>query len=136
MSRSRRQFQKDVLYFFFFAFQCVRPIYLSVSRTSFNISPFPVIWCYETSSGVPDEKLRSRANGCEKLLSQAAVCVPQLILEVKCKLMATLNSTIPKCSIPISLLKQRMVCTIVVALSLIVSLCKPHRQEKAQLQQS
>ena len=68
--------------------------------------PLPVIWYYNSaSSAVLDEKLRSRANGCEKLLSRTTVCVPQLIVKVKCKLMATLKLTLLKSGIPLSLLK-------------------------------
>ena len=48
---------------------------LSVSRTSFNISPFPVNWCYSAYSAVLDGKLFSRAYDCEKLLSPSAECV-------------------------------------------------------------
>ena len=48
---------------------------LSVSRTSFNISPFPVNWCYSTYSPVLDGRLFSRAYHCEKLLSRSAECV-------------------------------------------------------------
>ena len=49
--------------------------FLSVSRTSFNISPFPVNWCYCAYSAVLDGKLFSRAYHSEKLLSQTAECV-------------------------------------------------------------
>ena len=46
---------------------------LSVScRTSFNISPFPVNWCYSAYSAVLDGKLFRRAYHCEKLLSRTA----------------------------------------------------------------
>ena len=48
---------------------------LSVSRTSFNISPFPVNWCYCAYSAVLDGKFFSRAYHCEKLLSRTAECV-------------------------------------------------------------
>ena len=48
---------------------------LSVSRTSFNISPFPVNWCYSAYSAVLDGKLFSRVYHCEKLLSRTAECV-------------------------------------------------------------
>ena len=48
---------------------------LSVSRTNFNISHFPVNWCYCAYSAVLDGKLFSRAYHCEKLLSRTAECV-------------------------------------------------------------
>ena len=48
-----------------------------ISRTSFYVSPFPVMWCNSTSCAVlSDEKLCSRANCLEKLLSRTAVRVP------------------------------------------------------------
>ena len=45
---------------------------LSFSRTSFNISPFPVNSCYCAHSAVLDGELFSRAYHCEKLLSRTA----------------------------------------------------------------
>ena len=49
---------------------------LSVSRTSFNVSPFPVNWCYSAYNAVLGGKLFSRlAYHCEKLLSRTAECV-------------------------------------------------------------
>ena len=49
---------------------------LSVSRTSFNISPFQVNWCYSAYSAVLDGKLFSRAYHCsENLLSRTVECV-------------------------------------------------------------
>ena len=48
---------------------------LSVSKASFNISPFPVNWCYSAYSAVLDGKLFSTAYHCEKLLSRTAECV-------------------------------------------------------------
>ena len=48
---------------------------LSVSRTSFNISPFLVNWCYSAYSAVLDGKLFSRSFHCEKLFSRTAECV-------------------------------------------------------------
>ena len=48
---------------------------LSVSRRSFNISSFPVNWCYCAYSAVFDGKLFSRAYHCGKLLSRTAECV-------------------------------------------------------------
>ena len=47
-------------------------VLLSVSRKSFNISPFPVNWCYSAYSAVLDGKLFSRPYHCEKLLSRTA----------------------------------------------------------------
>ena len=47
---------------------------LSVSRTSFNFSFFPVNWCYSAYSAVLDGKLFSRAYHCEKLLSRTGDC--------------------------------------------------------------
>ena len=79
-----------------------------VSRKNFNISPFPASWTrYSAFSVIHDEKLCSRANGCEKFLSQTAVCLPQLIVEVKCMLMATLKVAIPKFGSRISPLRLR-----------------------------
>ena len=48
---------------------------LSVSRTSFNISPFLVNWCYCAYGAVLDGKLFSRAYHCGKPLSRTAECV-------------------------------------------------------------
>ena len=48
---------------------------LSVSKRSFNISPFPVNWCCSAYSAVLDGKLFSRAHHCEKLSSRTAECV-------------------------------------------------------------
>ena len=48
---------------------------LSVSRTNFNISPFPGNLCYCAYSAVLDGELFSRAYHCEKLLSRTAECV-------------------------------------------------------------
>ena len=49
---------------------------LGVSPGTFNISSFLVNWCYSGFSAVLDDKLCSKANGCEKVLSRSAVCVP------------------------------------------------------------
>ena len=77
-----------------------------VSRKNFNISPFSAtLMCYSAFSVILDENLCSRANGCEKFLSQTAVCVPQLIVVVNCKLMASLKVAIPKSGSRISLLR-------------------------------
>ena len=45
---------------------------LSFSRTSFNISPFPVNWVYSAYSAVLDGKRFRGAYHCEKLLSRTA----------------------------------------------------------------
>ena len=67
------------------------------------------------------EKLCSRANGCQELLSRTTVRVPYLIFEVKCKLTATLTTLfIPQSGSLISLLKYRMVSTIVTFLLIAV----------------
>ena len=55
---------------------CICALFLlSVRRTSFNISPFPVNWCYSAYSAVLDGKLFSRAYHCEKHLSRTVECV-------------------------------------------------------------
>ena len=60
-----------------------------------------------------------------------------MIIEVKCKLTATLKLTIPQSGYLISLLKQCIAFTIAVAFLLIsVSEFKSQSQEKPQTQQS
>ena len=51
----------------------MRFLSLCVSRTSSNISPLLANWCHSASLAIFDEKLCSRANRCEKLVSRSAV---------------------------------------------------------------
>ena len=46
------------------------------------------------------KKLCFRADGFEKLFPRTTVCVPQLSVKIKCKLMATLKLAIPKSGSP------------------------------------